>query len=83
MARMYPETTKSSLVGLAINYTLLVPIYLNWVVKLISDMETYIGSVERIWSYIDDQQGCQVKDEPSESDQNVSMQQLHEKCELK
>ncbi|EDV58465.2 ATP-binding cassette sub-family C member Sur [Drosophila erecta] len=40
-----------SLVGLAINYTLLVPIYLNWVVKLLADMEMYAGSVERIAQY--------------------------------
>ncbi|XP_022222546.2 ATP-binding cassette sub-family C member Sur isoform X2 [Drosophila obscura] len=40
-----------SFVGLAINYTLLVPIYLNWVVKLLADMEMYAGSVERIAHY--------------------------------
>ncbi|XP_019895246.1 ATP-binding cassette sub-family C member Sur isoform X2 [Musca domestica] len=40
-----------SLVGLAINYTLLMPIYLNWVVKLLADMEMYVGSVERIAYY--------------------------------
>ncbi|EDV32266.2 uncharacterized protein Dana_GF14135 [Drosophila ananassae] len=43
-----------SLVGLAINYTLLVPIYLNWVVKLLADMEMYAGSVERIAHYAQD-----------------------------
>lgn len=41
------------MVALAINYTLLVPIYLNWVVKLSADMEMYIGAVERISHYID------------------------------
>lgn len=51
-----PETESElrpspSLVGLAINYTLLVPIYLNWVVKLLADMEMYAGSVERIAHY--------------------------------
>uniref|UniRef100_A0A1A9WKE0 Uncharacterized protein n=1 Tax=Glossina brevipalpis TaxID=37001 RepID=A0A1A9WKE0_9MUSC len=40
-----------SLVGLVINYSLLIPIYLNWVVKLLADMETYLGSVERIAYY--------------------------------
>ncbi|XP_046866471.1 ATP-binding cassette sub-family C member Sur [Drosophila willistoni] len=44
-------TPTPSLVGLAINYTLLVPIYLNWVVKLLADMEMYAGSVERIAHY--------------------------------
>jgi ATP-binding cassette subfamily C (CFTR/MRP) member 8 len=52
-AHIYPEKTASSLVGLAINYTLLVPIYLNWVVKLLADMEMYIGSVERVQYYIE------------------------------
>lgn len=53
-AKIYSNTTSPSLVALAINYTLLVPIYLNWVVKLSSDLESYIGAVERISHYIDD-----------------------------
>jgi len=48
-------TPTPSLVGLAINYTLLVPIYLNWVVKLLADMEMYAGSVERIAHYAQQQ----------------------------
>lgn len=52
-AKYYPSTTSSSLVALSINYTLLIPIYLNWVVKLFADMEMYIGAVERISHYID------------------------------
>lgn len=55
-ASVYPDTTAPSLVGLAINYTLLVPIYLNWVVKLLSDMEMYIGAVERVSHYIEGEQ---------------------------
>lgn len=55
-ASVYPHTTAPSLVGLAINYTLLVPIYLNWVVKLLSDMEMYIGAVERVSHYIEGEQ---------------------------
>lgn len=51
--KIYPQTTSPSLVALAINYTLLVPIYLNWVVKLFSDMEMYIGVVERVADYIE------------------------------
>lgn len=50
--RMYPEAAQPSLVALAINYTLLVPIYLNWVVKLLADLEMYIGAVERVSLYI-------------------------------
>ncbi|KAM7354688.1 sulfonylurea receptor [Cochliomyia hominivorax] len=48
---LLPLTPTPSLVGLAINYTLLMPIYLNWVVKLLADMEMYIGSVERVAYY--------------------------------
>lgn len=51
-AKMYPEATAPSLIALAINYTLLIPIYLNWVVKLGADLEMYIGAVERISLYI-------------------------------
>lgn len=52
-ASISTEKTTPSLVGLAINYTLLVPIYLNWVVKLLSDMEMYTGAVERIEYFIE------------------------------
>lgn len=50
--KIYPEAVSPSLVALAINYTLLIPIYLNWVVKLLADLEMYIGAVERISLYI-------------------------------
>lgn len=50
-AQFYPEVVTPSLVGLAINYTLLVPIYLNWVVKFLADVEMYMGSVERVQQY--------------------------------
>lgn len=53
MHKYYPGDISPSLVGLAINYTLLIPIYLNWVVKLFADMEMYIGAVERIQYYIE------------------------------
>ncbi|EAT34557.1 AAEL013215-PA, partial [Aedes aegypti] len=55
-ASLSPESTSSSLIGLAINYALLVPIYLNWVVKLAAEMEMYIGAVERIQFYIESSQ---------------------------
>uniref|UniRef100_A0A1B0ATA3 ABC transmembrane type-1 domain-containing protein n=1 Tax=Glossina palpalis gambiensis TaxID=67801 RepID=A0A1B0ATA3_9MUSC len=51
-----------SLVGLVINYSLLIPIYLNWVVKLLADMETYIGSVERIEYYSERKSGNKNND---------------------
>ncbi|XP_051858147.1 ATP-binding cassette sub-family C member Sur isoform X1 [Drosophila albomicans] len=60
-------TPTPSLVGLAINYTLLVPIYLNWVVKLLADMEMYAGSVERIAHYAQQQPELELELEP-ESD---------------
>lgn len=50
--RVYPDSITPSLVGLATNYTLLVPIYLNWVVKFFVDFEVYLGAVERIRQYI-------------------------------
>ncbi|XP_021701403.1 ATP-binding cassette sub-family C member Sur [Aedes aegypti] len=55
-ASLSPESTSSSLIGLAINYALWVPIYLNWVVKLAAEMEMYIGAVERIQFYIESSQ---------------------------
>uniref|UniRef100_A0A182JDM1 Uncharacterized protein n=1 Tax=Anopheles atroparvus TaxID=41427 RepID=A0A182JDM1_ANOAO len=59
-ASVRPQSTSSSLIGLAINYAMLVPIYLNWVVKLFAEMEMYGGAVERIQSFIettDERQG--------------------------
>jgi hypothetical protein len=47
---LLPETS-ASLAGLALQYTLLIPIYLNWVVKLFADCETYFGACERISYY--------------------------------
>lgn len=60
---LLPDETSASLVGLAIQYTLLIPIYLNWVVKLYADMEMYFGACERISYYIElncyhEQQNC-------------------------
>ncbi|XP_058815986.1 ATP-binding cassette sub-family C member Sur [Topomyia yanbarensis] len=55
-ASLKPDTTSSSLIGLAINYALLVPIYLNWVVKLAAEMEMYLGAVERIQCFVEDSQ---------------------------
>ncbi|XP_029661257.1 ATP-binding cassette sub-family C member Sur [Formica exsecta] len=50
-AELYPSRVTPALVGLAINYTLLVPIYLNWVVKFTAEIEMYMGSVVRISAY--------------------------------
>lgn len=50
-AELYPSRVTPALVGLAINYTLLVPIYLNWVVKFTAEIEMYMASVARISAY--------------------------------
>ena len=39
--------------GLLISYSLLVPIYLAWVVKFVADMENYMNAVERVLEYTD------------------------------
>lgn len=49
--KLYPNIITPSLIGLAINCTLLVPTYLNWVVKFLSDMEMYMSAVERVQQY--------------------------------
>ncbi|KAL4141386.1 hypothetical protein QTP88_004034 [Uroleucon formosanum] len=43
----FSSAISSAMVGLAINYTLLVPVYLNWVVKFFADLEMYMSAVER------------------------------------
>lgn len=62
-AKFYPEATSPSFIALAINYTLLVPIYLQFVVKLLADMEMYIGAVERFSYYIEDGDHSNLDDE--------------------
>jgi len=37
--------------GLLISYSLLVPIYLAWVVKFVADLENYMNAVERVLEY--------------------------------
>lgn len=44
-------TTSTSFVGIAMTYTLLVPIYLNWLVRQVSNVEMYMSSVERVNKY--------------------------------
>lgn len=36
------------IIGMAINYTLMVPIYMNWIVKLVADMDKYMDAIRRI-----------------------------------
>lgn len=44
-------TASTSFVGIAMTYTLLVPIYLNWLVRQVSNVEMYMSSVERVTKY--------------------------------
>ena len=37
--------------GLLISYSLLIPIYLAWVVKFVADIENYMNAVERVVEY--------------------------------
>lgn len=42
---------QSAFVGLAMTYTLLVPVYLNWLVRNLASVEMNMNSVERIYRY--------------------------------
>lgn len=75
-------TPTPSLVGLAINYTLLVPIYLNWVVKLFADMEMYAGSVERIAGYTQQQEQEELKQEEQEQPQQEELLHVDSRNEV-
>ncbi|XP_040580074.1 ATP-binding cassette sub-family C member Sur [Lepeophtheirus salmonis] len=45
------EVTSSASIGLSVNYSLLVPIYLAWVVKFAANIENYMNAVERVLEY--------------------------------
>ncbi len=47
----YPGEQSSASIGLSMNYSLLVPIYLAWVIKFLADIENYMNAVERILEY--------------------------------
>ena len=47
IAVLMGQTGPGSL-GLLISYSLLIPIYLAWVVKFVSDIENYMNAVERV-----------------------------------
>lgn len=80
-SKMYPEAASPSLVALAINYTLLVPIYLNWVVKLLADLEMYIGAVERISHYINPNDKTTTDNDTDENPCELMDIKPKEKCE--
>lgn len=82
-AKLYPQAVSPSLVALAINYTLLVPIYLNWVVKLLADLEMYIGAVERISLYINPTDKSTSDNDTDESPSELMTMKPKEKCEYR
>lgn len=82
-AKLYPQAVSPSLVALAINYTLLVPIYLNWVVKLLADLEMYIGAVERISLYINPTDKSPNDNDTDESPSELMTMKPKEKCEYR
>lgn len=47
----YPDQLTPGQVGLAIGYTLMTPIYLQWVVRFWSELEMYFNAVERVMRY--------------------------------
>ncbi|CAG0889169.1 unnamed protein product [Darwinula stevensoni] len=59
-ATLYPESVSPAWIGLAVNYMLLVPVYLTWVVKYIAEVEMCMSSLE--WIY-----AC-MKNAPREED---------------
>ncbi|XP_077281722.1 sulfonylurea receptor [Temnothorax americanus] len=81
-AELYPSRVTPKLVGLAINYALLVPV-LNWMMKFSAEVELYMGSVARICAYRNaqpeklDENGLQVaNDWPNRGEiifENVSL----------
>ena len=56
-------------VGLAINYTLMTPIYLQWVVRFWSELEMYFNALQRVLHY------SQLRQE-SQPSQRVNMQNI-------
>ncbi|GFT24066.1 ATP-binding cassette sub-family C member 8 [Trichonephila clavipes] len=45
------EDVSEAFVGMSMTYTLLVPIYLNWVVRNLASTEMYMSAVERVRNY--------------------------------
>lgn len=49
----FDESSDVKVIGMAINYTLMVPIYMNWIVKLLADMDKYMDAIRRIKADVD------------------------------
>jgi len=65
----YPQHITAGQVGLAINYTLMTPIYLQWVVRFWSELEMYFNALQRVLHY------SQLRQE-SQPSQRVNMQNI-------
>lgn len=50
IAAIYGDIS-TSFVGMSISYTLLIPIYLNWVVRNLASLEMHMSAVERVHQY--------------------------------
>ncbi|XP_042910121.1 ATP-binding cassette sub-family C member 8 isoform X2 [Parasteatoda tepidariorum] len=50
LTSIYGEVSEA-FVGMAMTYTLLVPVYLNWVVRNLASAEMYMSAVERVRNY--------------------------------
>lgn len=59
------------------------PIYLNWVVKLLADLEMYIGAVERISVYINPNDNSTNDNDIDESPSERSTMKTMETCKYK
>lgn len=64
-SHLLPDEVSASLIGLSIQYTLMIPIYLNWVVKLYAEVELYFGACERISCYIDNTGSYHEREHPA------------------
>lgn len=65
-----PDYLTPGQVGLAISYTLMTPIYLQWVVRFWSELEMYFNAVERVLHY----SHLQPESEPTSVSTDVNSQ---------
>ncbi|XP_065562133.1 ATP-binding cassette sub-family C member Sur-like isoform X2 [Artemia franciscana] len=53
MNQIFPGSLTEAQIGVALNSTLVVPIFLTWIVRFTSECEANMGSVERIQMFLD------------------------------
>ena len=58
--------------GLALNYSLQVPIYLAWVIKFMTDLESCFNSVERVIEYSELDKENIVEDDDANDNENIT-----------